>query len=452
MGRQLEDFPVELLNEICSHLCPHCRVEEFSRRSHTALETRRSKAGLAALCRTSKGLQGIAEPYLYHFVDQNGGTQSRTLPWLVQRITSRPDLAKHVKRLDFAQTVACSVPEELVAHLSDAAARCNLNLPDWWHQSWEKAVLVLLELLLLHTPNASTLHLTPTLYLNFAHFSRSKETLNHAHVLPGLTTLFVKRDAEASNEWVSIKPLLEAATNLKRLTLRGSRYRSRYRDFLSDGLTFEHLTDLSFYHCTFTSAYIGNIIIACSRLEVFHATLEYSPTEHPHFFLAHNEDGGTWFSLHTIMSSLRKHKRTLRVFSFDTSKGRPQLPENSHHFRDFEKLESVQMTLADFKSVDDTNNPSDTFLIEMLPESIKRLQLVDPAENITSNLWELNAALDRGSFPNLVELGINSHASHDDPGEEKSDVAVQMVALGVAFGLRQGFKFSGVSDVMNEWR
>jgi hypothetical protein len=72
---QLDQLPVEILSEICSHLCTHCLEPEtawFKPHFHSKdrQEIRRRRHALVMLCRTSTSLRSIAQPYVYHFLYQ----------------------------------------------------------------------------------------------------------------------------------------------------------------------------------------------------------------------------------------------------------------------------------------------------------------------------------------------------------------------------------------------
>ncbi|KAL7813959.1 hypothetical protein V8C44DRAFT_326800 [Trichoderma aethiopicum] len=93
----LVTLPNELLYKICESFCPHCTyvprpLYDFDDRDSLLVPGRNA---LACLSKTCRRLRYIAQPVLYHYV-------YTTRSWHVLRsITARPDLAAHVRGLEY---------------------------------------------------------------------------------------------------------------------------------------------------------------------------------------------------------------------------------------------------------------------------------------------------------------------------------------------------------------
>ncbi|KAL6412646.1 aromatic aminotransferase [Ilyonectria robusta] len=99
----LERIPPELLVAICQQLCPHCtppwtaplsRLDPCWQHRRQELSPPRLSA-LANLSLSCRWLRNFARPFLYHFPVTRG---PQTLA-LLKTLSSRPDLASHVKEL-----------------------------------------------------------------------------------------------------------------------------------------------------------------------------------------------------------------------------------------------------------------------------------------------------------------------------------------------------------------
>ncbi|KAF6836339.1 hypothetical protein CMUS01_05469 [Colletotrichum musicola] len=105
-------LPVEILTQICEHLCFHCQNPGVFPHADTA-QVCDAKRALARLCRTSKAISAVAHPVLYHYyatgnlsVEElySNGNYTRSLDrqhdfltrFLHTIIVGRPELASHV--------------------------------------------------------------------------------------------------------------------------------------------------------------------------------------------------------------------------------------------------------------------------------------------------------------------------------------------------------------------
>ena len=101
MGINLANLPVEILCAICADFCTHCQEVHVARpRPHyiytDCQQIRLRRSTLAALSRTSRTLEKIAVPYLYHFLFHQRDSifpqtedKGESLPYLIRTIVTR---------------------------------------------------------------------------------------------------------------------------------------------------------------------------------------------------------------------------------------------------------------------------------------------------------------------------------------------------------------------------
>lgn len=146
-------LPNEILAQICSCLCFHCRSPGIFPNSNTK-ESRMDKITLARLCRASKMLCSFAQPVLFHYYATGNLARSvRTdfqeynrswdveywnfeddkLPAFLRSLITRPDLALCIKSLQlqgFGDQDLCS--PELMRLLFNAGNALNFKPPAGW--------------------------------------------------------------------------------------------------------------------------------------------------------------------------------------------------------------------------------------------------------------------------------------------------------------------------------
>ncbi|KAF5962604.1 hypothetical protein FBULB1_14007 [Fusarium bulbicola] len=104
----LESLPTEILQDICSHFCPHCQGKSLIPQFHlpftvdhaTDRDTTSANAeavrDLCALSRVSRRPREVAQPILYHEFPSLELRRGRLEPYL-RTVIARPDLAVAVK-------------------------------------------------------------------------------------------------------------------------------------------------------------------------------------------------------------------------------------------------------------------------------------------------------------------------------------------------------------------
>lgn len=141
-------LPKEILAQICSYLCFHCRNPGIFPNSNTK-ESRIDKITLAHMCCASKMLCSIAQPVLFHYYASGNLARSASswnvehwspeddkLPAFLRTLITRPDLALCVESLQLQGSGVQDVcSPELMRLLSDASSALDFKLPVGWR--WE---------------------------------------------------------------------------------------------------------------------------------------------------------------------------------------------------------------------------------------------------------------------------------------------------------------------------
>ncbi|KAF2261553.1 hypothetical protein CC78DRAFT_347557 [Lojkania enalia] len=123
---KLTELPDDVLIAVFSCFCFHCQHPEQFPHADT-LGVRNDKKTLALLCRTCKSLGVVAQPILYHYYatgnlekrtklyEGEDGTEKQSLepdfmPQFLRTITQHPELASHLKTLQFVHHSDGKIP------------------------------------------------------------------------------------------------------------------------------------------------------------------------------------------------------------------------------------------------------------------------------------------------------------------------------------------------------
>ncbi|KFZ06280.1 hypothetical protein V501_07560 [Pseudogymnoascus sp. VKM F-4519 (FW-2642)] len=138
-------LPNEVLDRICFYLCFHCQNPGIFPNSDTA-ENRADKAALTGLCRSSKRLNAVAQPILFHYyaagnlprkvntdlgrTRQFFGEEDDKLPLFVRTLVARPDLAACITSLQLQTCNAgTGCPPEILNSFARASKELGLATP-----------------------------------------------------------------------------------------------------------------------------------------------------------------------------------------------------------------------------------------------------------------------------------------------------------------------------------
>ncbi|KAK4450235.1 hypothetical protein QBC34DRAFT_461546 [Podospora aff. communis PSN243] len=449
----LESLPVEILNEICSLLCDHCAeptwpdpllASTVAEMDYGAWEwdhhwhgiepllqpgygrgRRGPTPALAALCRTSRFLRIVAQPYFYHSIKCSDAGDGDFLPQLVLTLASNPHLAQHVKNVEIVYPRIKDIPPGVLPALAETAKRLDLLLPRRWAEQCGDRDAAIIQLLLLHLPNAATMTISLMREWIFGHWwLPAIHNPTTRHCLRALTKLCVLEDKESdlqgypTNEWLFT--IIMAAENLKTLALEEFVPEPIEKFPLAGLRNIVHLSIHYSLNCVSADA-VTALIQACDRLEVFH--MKWSP------------DGDELYEPippHCVLEALEKHTASLRILSLlmekpegDDGPGdeRPFPPARDQDLRHFEKLESLWIHLRDLKCADSRSridNAADDALVASFPPSLERLYLADPVEQVFYAVVRLASAWAKGKLPALKEVAVRYDANFlQAPAREK---------------------------------
>ncbi|KAK0620643.1 hypothetical protein B0T14DRAFT_604199 [Immersiella caudata] len=444
-------LPTEILLEICAQLCIHCQTAGSGGRDpHTDAAERRGlrirRSALASLARTSKSFHDIATPYLYHFLYHTAQDRGELLPRLVRTLILRPELAKHVRHVEVDQSnYRGRPPHEMIELFFIAADQHRVRLLDGWFDDTDRTSVVIMELLLLHTPNVDTLHLLEPAVLSDLATRRALGA--RGFQLPSLKTLTIRhRSCTADRErgmYIDYFPQIlrfpQWTSNLT--TLYVHKCVSTWDETapeLRDGQNLPGLasiTSITFDKCQIPPAHAAFLIRAVRSLKVF--TMNYQ------ILRDHIPVTGPPQDPTVIFDALQKHKATLRELTlYDCSINNwPMQPSDDlSPITDFSNLRTVAIGLPMLKGFRTGSVPG-TSLPKWLPRSVRKFGVVQRrlASLDVVNLWQLHAAVRRGEFSELKELEVSILGTAD----KFIDVGpAEMVALGVAWREIEGFRYS----------
>ncbi|OBT99463.1 hypothetical protein VE01_02929 [Pseudogymnoascus verrucosus] len=233
-------LPEELLERICSYLCPHCQTpHDIPNTDSPCVQT--SKATLARLCLVSKRLLAIAQPILYHYYATGNiigplnpkvssyPTADDKLPSFLRTIIHRPILATHIRTLQLQETQSPNLPAfapELLPLFNSTSEAHGIRAPiaaQWVidptlprpKDAIEKKTRIaihlwLRELAIILTPRTSHLIFGHSPFLPRTHIEPS------SRLLPALTSLSFRNGVNGYNLAMML-PLLRMAPNLTSL-------------------------------------------------------------------------------------------------------------------------------------------------------------------------------------------------------------------------------------------
>ncbi|KAK0657027.1 hypothetical protein B0T16DRAFT_50815 [Cercophora newfieldiana] len=399
---RLDQLPVELIQQICSLLCPHCLGSDadwfkpLTFEAEDRIKIREGHHALAALCRTSGYLRSVAESYLHHFIYQWKATEL-SLASTTQALTSRPYLGQAVKTVEIRGDRVGCLSRAFASHFEDVAAGYHVKLPEGWAESDDPKVRssVILQLLLLHICGAKDVSFTLRLCADFdileAVQAAAANSGNEASCfLPKLHRLAVYFCGPTESRLGLLAPLLRLAPNLSTLCLQGAQACETGR-----GMRLAGVTILNLDMCNFNPDALAGLIGSCSRLEVLNMKWD---TRGP----IANKYG---LQPHHVLGSLQKHKESLRSLSMDVIRSDPWCPPADLSLVNFSNLESLWINFNELRASDENGwSAAAFFLPRLLPQSLRRLYLLDDALNVGFDFAGLDVLMKQGEFPELAEI------------------------------------------------
>ncbi|KAK4452737.1 hypothetical protein QBC34DRAFT_377234 [Podospora aff. communis PSN243] len=390
----LADLPNEILIEIFSQLCHHCRPD------HELSWSQPHKPSLAALCRVSRHISWLATPILYHSLDGGRVYMFETLRFL-RTVFERRDLAAHVRVFAPFVRRRCimEITKELMELLNDI---CHfLGIPPYDPIKRELHIAVLLKELAIRAHSLTELTLVP---VQLAKSSEEEDALRSLATDPtrplrSLRKLDMYHETESDNAFalgtIGTDLLLSAACSLEMLELNGFARVSPTLPLLPN------VREVNLTLCSLGSDDLANLIESLPNLEIFRYTSKGS------IDLTLNDQ--TDFTPAEAATQLHKRRGTLKHLSLGTS-----LPscrwlapgDVTRSYSDFPALQVLELhSLHIFP--DPMLPPSrGRRLVGLIPPSIRHLVILGPCPSCEAAA--LASAAAAGHFPRLETVSFEA--------------------------------------------
>ena len=434
----LADLPVELLCKICSNLSTLKLLDEKPKADKHQL-VQNSTYSLNSFCHVSRLFYQVGMPYLYQVVHAD----PRSIVPLMTTLSERPDLASLVQQLyiSFQRIDRKPLPEHLAIYRAQPEfIRPDMVLvrfPQWNYEprvediiSFRENVLMLifrtvchLEVLDLRVGIAGRYSNAPrTLKLPVQSLDNLRELrlenreglsyiAEYAYLFqmaPKLVTLAVTGEIRAVDLFEeSMSPYMKGIRILK----LNRTHRQDLTDLIHE---FEGLTEL-FY----------SQIRDWSRYASFDRQVD------------------------TIAAGLSKHKDSLKTLQLEIMSSSTRINEypvcRLETLKDYRCLEDLRISSNIFIHGLDSAGESPTCLLEELPTSIRRLNILYPTYSVEPQLISLAKAHGRGSYPNLEEITLRDpwcKALEFEPAVLELKKCCRLSGLRLLFGSRETAGFA----------
>ncbi|KAK7215797.1 hypothetical protein V2G26_003800 [Clonostachys chloroleuca] len=286
MALTLTDLPLEILENVCQMLCPHCLgTTDKIRRQHSAWNMAHLRA-LSSLSQTCSLLRTIAQPILHHSpLVGTAGSFSLALA-----LCKRPDLGARVRELRVGSemysqrdyTITEDESEYLTKHLAEFSESRGTPiqvLPKWWLESRHRdpqgrdqifclhSSLALSSLAMSHAPNVKFLDVQIA-WENPTHFPFTPP--GSMPRLKELTIAYAGRhmNTNLKRSFVGMADIfLQAASNLTSFKAKNWLIRG-----IPDTVTFDHLEELHLRRCRIGRSTLEELMQKAKKLRVFSYT------------------------------------------------------------------------------------------------------------------------------------------------------------------------------------
>lgn len=390
----LFDCPNEVLELICAFLCDHCTTNPPSDNG---------TANLNNLCMTSKRLCRIAQPILFHNFLSYSGLKLQILPFL-RSLIDRPDLRASVREVGLCFSGLFKPPSaEDLEFLLDASTQQTIPYIETLHEQ-ENVARSTFGIILSLTPNLVALRSSALPLLLRSPHSGSP-------TLPKLRKLYLDHE---STDCKDMTGFLQEAPNLEMLIAYGlscSRYSNQDYDLMlaepTTLICLGNLRRLILPSCYVHPIVLSTMISKCGPLEQFFlSTTHMADHEYGYDRPPSLTSNTPWRALLEKRTSLRSITITGGEYPF-----RPSPDDDPCLLREFECLEELEMDFMVSRSLFDHWRTHGAmyqggFLEQTLPDSIRRLTLVNAPAGLIDPVRGLALAIKGGRFPELKLLSL----------------------------------------------
>ncbi|VUC20106.1 unnamed protein product [Clonostachys rosea] len=381
----LLDLSPEILVQILEELCLHCSgvVDSTDTQSLGRCDLQVAKASqgaLAALSRSCRVLRNVAQPYLYHYIAP--GEKPRLL---ARTLMQRPALAQLVEELAIT-ALDCDRYNQLFLEENQEMLEMQVRTDDFDKDAYRQDRVM----------GMFMLKYTPKLRKLFVLTDSLMPVMRYPHgTLSCLTNLRAKCDDIGSGFCLSVLAgIMEAAPNLKTLTV--------------NNITQVDLEEREIFSQSVTEVNIAEAAISSEEFEMIIRGF-------PNLQVLRFETGGDraydiWCATPADMAKiLLIRKATLREINFSINARffPDELLERADVIDDLSGMTSLETIVLSSESIysesDDNTYTDGSYLIDLLPESVKVLGLVDPSYHLEDDIFRLAARAYR-RFPLLKKV------------------------------------------------
>ncbi|CAH0023990.1 unnamed protein product [Clonostachys rhizophaga] len=381
------DLSPEILVQILEYLCPHCsgEVDGTDTRSlgtwdsHVVKDSQSTLYGLSTSCRA---MRNIAEPFLYHYIvhTERAGLLARTL-------LQRPALARAVEELAITAVDFTSKYDEKVSREDQAIFEVQMQTAGT--NALEKDIFkrenMLGMLMLAHTPNVQRLSVLtePNVpVMCYPHGALSCLTILRANC----------DDTDSGFDLSVLSGVMKAAPNLKTFVgFNLTRVDLKRGEIFSESVTEVNLAKATTWTVDFKMLIRGFPSLQVFRFETGRSRdfARATPAEMAKYLLA--------------------RKETLKEINISASASAfPDMlllrDEVINYLAGMTSLETIILNSDSIYSEYDSASYTDgSFLIGLLPESVRVLGLVDPPDHLEHDIFRLAASASK-RFPLLKKV------------------------------------------------
>ncbi|KAK4448932.1 hypothetical protein QBC34DRAFT_464132 [Podospora aff. communis PSN243] len=394
----LNHLPTELLLQICS-----------------ILSSQRRTASLSRLSRTNRRLLALAQPPLYTSITHNEMPPSTQLN-LLRTLQSRPDLASHIRHLSITTSISSSRPSSSTTEITTLLT--TLNLPPRIHDLYSDPSdpagrLLLLELILLHTPNLTFLQLPLNCEWDLPILTHLARQTPVSILLPKLHTLEITNYYISGDQYdvpfPAIISLCALAPNLQELWTYnpGSDGRGPYPLQSLKRLEFEDV-------CGVNEVLLRAMVESAPGLEVF--GLVWHPAGDSYSWSGEGEAADAWKALWLRRETLREVRLDVLKDGWDGELRLGRLGWWS--LGGFGMLEVLKVGAFALEVLREAwrgrrgfvdgglGGDDEGFVRGLLPRSIREVTLWEPSGELVGGMMSLAGVVAQGEYPGLKRVVV----------------------------------------------
>lgn len=402
----LMSLPEEIVELICRRLTTHDSLDSLT---------------LSFVCRASRTLNRIATPVLYsHF---NPWEKMEKMANFLRSISLRPKLGGYVQEIMLSKFYWFELTEDHLNTFADVATRLGIDLGDWLTEYPYEAMT---QLIIAQIPNVKIMDVsTHEVYADngvgaFTLLEQLAAQIPRRVSLPQLQQLTIGHSDSRRISIGYFGGIIELAPHIRELTISPCYGLYCDEELKNTRFSFSNVTSLTLDGGHVSRSQLESIVLLCGRLESF----EF---KHHTIYAGLQEISVTPRELIEI---LVLHKHTLRSISVDLGQRERQKTgrfcfsgfcEDGDQILSLEEFSRLETFKIDGTSVlfPEITTPGyhTNILINLLPKSIRRFQLIDAQYESVANMIRLIDSI--AEFPFLEEVTLTGNTADGRLGEDK---------------------------------